>query len=38
MYEPPNIAGWMGTVELQWLFEKAGQTQSIVEVGSWMGK
>jgi predicted O-methyltransferase YrrM len=24
--------------ELQWLFEKAGQMQSIVEIGSWMGK
>jgi predicted O-methyltransferase YrrM len=28
----------MGTEELRWLFEKAGQMESIVEIGAWMGK
>ena len=37
-YQPPDIAGWMGGPELQWLFEKAAQMESIVEIGSWMGK
>lgn len=37
-YEPPDIAGWMGGPELQWIFEKATQMESIVEIGAWMGK
>lgn len=37
-YEPPDIAGWMGGPELQWLFDKATEMESIVEIGAWMGK
>ncbi len=34
----PAIEGWMSSVELDWLFEKASQMETIVEVGSWMGR
>lgn len=32
------IAGWMTDDEMQWLFQKATQMTSIVEVGSWQGR
>lgn len=37
-YEHPNIPGWMGGNEIQWLYETALKMESIVEIGSWMGK
>lgn len=33
-----NIKGWMAPVDLQWLYDTAGKMDTIVEVGSWMGK
>ena len=33
-----NIQGWMGEQELQWLYERAKEMNSIVELGSWKGK
>ncbi len=38
IYPDPGIDGWMGTEELQWLFDTSHEMTSIVEVGSWMGK
>jgi len=37
-YIDPQISGWMGGEELQWLFAKAQEMDTIVEVGSWMGR
>jgi predicted O-methyltransferase YrrM len=37
-YEIPNIPGWMGNNEIQWLYKKATEMESIVEIGVWMGK
>ena len=37
-YTIPDIHGWMFDRELQWLYETASTMNSIVEVGSWMGK
>jgi len=37
-YQIPNIDGWMGPEELKWLFDRAGEMESIVEIGSWVGK
>lgn len=34
----PEIQGWMNPFELQWLYEKAQDMESIVEVGCWKGK
>jgi len=34
----PEIQGWMGAQELQWLYERASEMDSIVEVGSWKGR
>ncbi len=33
-----NISGWMSMEELIWLYEKAKEMESIVEVGCWMGR
>ncbi len=38
IYTHPNIPGWMGEKELQWLFRMAAEMDSIVEVGSWQGR
>jgi len=38
MYPGNDIQGWMRLEELQWLYEMAGQMQSIVEIGSWKGR
>ncbi|MDD5643279.1 MAG: class I SAM-dependent methyltransferase [Syntrophales bacterium] len=38
MYPGNDIQGWMRVEELQWLFNMAGQMQSIVEVGVWKGR
>ncbi len=38
MYKGNNIDGWMNDNELDWLYEKARQMDSIVEIGSWKGK
>jgi predicted O-methyltransferase YrrM len=37
-YVPPAIDGWMNPEELNWLYERACEMDSIVEIGSWMGK
>ncbi len=37
-YIDPEISGWMSMEELQWLYDKAQEMDTIVEVGSWMGK
>jgi predicted O-methyltransferase YrrM len=34
----PNISGWMSMEELNWLYEKASEMETIVEIGSWMGR
>jgi predicted O-methyltransferase YrrM len=34
----PEISGWMTPDELQWLYERAKEHRSIVEVGSWRGR
>jgi len=33
-----DIAGWMTAREQNWLYDKAKQMQSVVEIGSWKGK
>lgn len=33
-----DIDGWMGQMELAWLYETAKEMNSIVEVGSWKGR
>jgi hypothetical protein len=37
-YEPPDIQGWMSSDELTWLYERAREMASVVEIGSWKGK
>jgi predicted O-methyltransferase YrrM len=37
-YKTPGIDGWMSPDELQWLFETASQMNTIIEVGSWLGR
>jgi hypothetical protein len=37
-YDDPGIAGWIDGAELQWLFERAQEMKSIIEIGSWKGK
>jgi len=37
-YRIPDIDGWMGNDEMQWLFDRACEMESIVEIGSWMGR
>jgi predicted O-methyltransferase YrrM len=34
----PEIPGWMNGQELDWLFQRACEMESIVEVGSWKGR
>jgi len=34
----PEIEGWMGWNELQWLHDRAKEMNAIVEVGSWKGR
>ena len=34
----PQIQGWMGPQALSWLYEKAREMQSVVEIGSWKGR
>ncbi len=34
----PEIQGWMGKDSLAWLYERAQQMESIVEIGSWKGR
>lgn len=34
----PQIDGWMSPEELQWIFSKARQMDSVVEVGCWKGR
>jgi hypothetical protein len=37
MPDPP-IDGWMSEEELKWLYERASECRSVVEIGSWCGK
>ena len=39
-YDPTEntIEGWMSTCELTWLYDKACQYDTIVEIGSWKGR
>ena len=39
-YEMPNpvIEGWMGPDELNWIYERACEMDSIVEIGAWFGR
>jgi hypothetical protein len=37
-YDDFGINGWMGEDELVWLYEKAKEMSSIVEIGSWFGR
>ena len=39
-YEPPEkeIPGWMNSDSLEWLYERAGEMSSVLEVGSWKGR
>ena len=39
-YQMPNpaIEGWMGPDELDWLYQRAQEMESIVEIGSWKGR
>ncbi len=37
-YKFNNIQGWMSNEELEWLYNKATEMQSIVEIGSWRGR
>jgi hypothetical protein len=37
-YRSPGINGFMGDEELAWLYEKAKEMRTIVEIGSWLGK
>lgn len=34
----PEIEGWIGDDERQWLYDKAHGMRVIVEIGSWMGR
>jgi hypothetical protein len=34
----PEIQGFMKPIELDWLYEKSRKMNSIVEIGSWMGR
>jgi hypothetical protein len=35
---PLSIQGWMGESELSWLAERAAESSSVVEIGSWKGR
>jgi hypothetical protein len=37
-YPGNNIDGWMGIEELTWLYQRAQEMSSIVEIGSWQGR
>ena len=34
----PSISGWMDGSELQWIYSRAREMSSVVEIGCWMGK
>lgn len=36
--EAEKIQGWMGRQDLEWLYAMAQQMESVVEVGSWVGR
>ena len=36
-FEPAAIQGWMGRPECEWLYDRASQMGSVVEIGSWKG-
>jgi predicted O-methyltransferase YrrM len=38
IYKAPDINGWMNEKALQWLYEKAMEMDSIIEIGCWRGK
>lgn len=33
-----NIQGWMSIVELEWLYDRASEMESVVEIGCWKGR
>ena len=35
---PKHINGWMSQAELQWLYSRAKEYKTIIEVGCWQGK
>jgi len=37
-YDAPDIQGWMSPNELNWLYERAKEMESVVEIGCWKGK
>lgn len=37
-YKGNTIQGWMNEIELEWLFNKASDMGSVVEIGSWKGR
>jgi hypothetical protein len=37
-YSPPEFQGWMDSRELQWLYDRAAESESVVEIGSWKGR
>lgn len=37
-YDNPNIDGWMAGEELLWLYGKAQEAKSIIEIGCWKGR
>lgn len=38
LYQGNNIQGWMQPDELQFLYEQAGKSKSVLEIGSWKGR
>ena len=37
-YELPSIQGWMDDSAMRWLYERAQEMKSVVEIGSWKGR
>ena len=35
---PLNIPGWMSQAELQWLYSRAQEFKTMIEIGCWQGK
>lgn len=36
--EADKIGGWMTKDELKWLYDRASESNTVLEIGSWMGK
>jgi hypothetical protein len=37
-YQGNKIPGWMDTVELEWLYQRSKEMESIYEIGCWLGR